>query len=98
MDDDFDGSDNESANDTIDNESDGGNDPWWNNMIRSKLESDDDWLTRLFIDSDGSEYQPTDGDWERDGLAVGRNTHLQLLGLHTSPKTNEEMVKFFSVE
>lgn len=78
-----------------DNESTNHHDAWLEE-IRSKLECDDDWLTRLFIDKYGSKYQPPDGDWERDGAAIGMNTHLQLLGVYTYPSTNVDMLKFFS--
>ena len=44
---------------------------------RSQIESNDPDLTKLTIDTRNPDFIPPDGDWARDGKAMGRNEHIK---------------------
>ena len=44
---------------------------------RSQIESNDPDLTKLNIDARNPDFIPPDGDWARDGNAIGGNVHIK---------------------
>ena len=50
--------------------------------IRGQIESNDAGLVELTVSQ--ANYYPLDGDWERDGKGIGRNTHIKELYFGTS--------------
>lgn len=70
--------DDNSSDPSYDSDSD------WLHEIQCQIESNDPDLTKLTIG--GGNYRPYDGNWERDGEGIGRNTQINKLvlgnGLH----------------
>ena len=48
----------------------------WREKTRRQIVNNDPELRRLFVGGRHG-YNPPDGDWERDGKGIGKNTHIK---------------------